>query len=69
MAFVEFVENPRHKRSRLVLLTDAGRSAFHRARQNENRTIENTLAGIDTGRAADAIELLKQIRRTIQKHS
>ncbi|MCP4709984.1 MAG: MarR family transcriptional regulator, partial [Planctomycetes bacterium] len=38
--FLEFMDNPRHKRSKLALLTDSGRHAFRRARRKENKIIE-----------------------------
>ena len=66
--FIEFVDNPRHKRSRLVVLTDKGHAAFQKARHNENQTIAKALKGVDAAKAAEAHDLLKQIRRTVQKH-
>ena len=69
MELLEFEDNPRHKRSRLVLLTDKGRAAYQQARQNENQTIEKSLKGIDAQKALEAYKLLKQIRRAVQKHN
>jgi DNA-binding MarR family transcriptional regulator len=40
------VENPRHKRSRLIRLSDAGRECFKEIRRNEHELIEATFAGI-----------------------
>jgi DNA-binding MarR family transcriptional regulator len=65
--YVLFSDNPRHKRSKLMTLTDAGRSAYAKARDNEYRLIERLLPGIDSEGAGRACEILKQIRKTIQK--
>lgn len=40
------VDNPRHKRSRLIHLTDAGRATFTRIRRDERRVIDEVFAGI-----------------------
>jgi DNA-binding MarR family transcriptional regulator len=65
--FIEFTDNPRHKRSKLVVLTDSGRNAFRRARRKENKIIERTLPGINPGKAAEARELLASIRKVLEK--
>ena len=49
--FIEFTDNPRHKRSKLAALTESGRIAFRQARQKENEIIEQALPGIDSGTA------------------
>ena len=65
--FLEFTDNPRHKRSKLAALTEPGRSAFRQARQKENEIIERALPNIDPGKATEACELLGNIRKTVQK--
>jgi DNA-binding MarR family transcriptional regulator len=65
--YVLFSENPRHKRSKLMTLTDAGRSAYAKARDNEYRLIERLLPDIDSERAGHAYEILKQIQKAIQQ--
>jgi DNA-binding MarR family transcriptional regulator len=65
--YVLFSDNPRHKRSKLMTLTDAGRSAYAKARDNEYRLIERLLPDIDSERAGRASEILKEIRKAIQK--
>lgn len=65
--FLEFTDNPRHKRSKLASLTEPGRSAFSQARQKENEIIEKALPNIDPGKATEACELLGYIRKTVQK--
>jgi DNA-binding MarR family transcriptional regulator len=64
---VEFNENPRHKRSKLVSLTGLGRTAFRSARQKENEIIETALPDIDRPKAAQACKLLALIRTGLEK--
>jgi hypothetical protein len=49
-----------------MTLTDAGRSAYAKARDNEYRLIERLLPDIDSERAGRACEILKEIRKAIQ---
>ena len=65
--FLEFTDNPRHKRSKLAVLTAPGRRAFRQARKNENQIIEKFLPGIDPDKATEACELLGCIRRSVRK--
>jgi len=65
--FLQFTDNPRHKRSKLAILTEPGRSAFRQARQKEDTIIEEALPEIDPGKAAEACELLEGIRKAVQK--
>ncbi|MGD8836581.1 MAG: MarR family transcriptional regulator [Desulfobacteraceae bacterium] len=64
--YLLFSENPRHKRSKLITLTDAGRLAYSKAQDNEYRLIERLLPDIDSQRAGRACEILKQIRKAIK---
>jgi DNA-binding MarR family transcriptional regulator len=64
--FLEFRDNPRHKRSKLVALTESGRSAFQQARQKENEIIEKALPAIHPGKAKEAGRLLESIRKAVQ---
>lgn len=66
--FIEFRDNPRHKRSKFVLLTKSGESAFAQARQKENAIIEQVMPDIDPDRAAEAREILKSIRKAIDEN-
>ena len=65
--FLQFTDNPRHKRSKLAILTEPGRIAFRQARQKEDTIIEEALPAIDPGKAAEACELLECIRKAVQK--
>jgi DNA-binding MarR family transcriptional regulator len=65
--FLEFRENPRHKRSKLVALTEPGRIAFQQARQKEEEIIEKSLPAMHPGKAKEACKLLESIRKAVQK--
>ncbi len=60
-------ENPRHGRSLLIVSTEEGISAFKRAREEEDRVIEGVLGLADEGRLKDSLNLLNEIRVTIEK--
>ena len=62
---LEFRDNPRHKRSRLVDLTQTGRRAYAAARRKEDQIIANYFPEIDPARAKAARELLETIRKAI----
>ena len=63
--FLEFEENPRHKRSKLLTLTARGLTAFRQARRKENAIILKALPSISSEKAAQACDLLNLIRKTI----
>jgi len=65
--FIEFTDNPRHKRSKLAALTESGRIAFRQARQKENEIIEQALPGIDSDKVIEACKLLECVRKAVQK--
>ena len=65
--YIKFRANPRHKRSKLVALTERGRNAFQQARRNENKIIEQALPGIDPQKAIEARKLLASIRTAVEK--
>lgn len=64
--FLEYADNPRHKRSKLAALTPAGRRALQQARQKESRIIEQALPEIEPQQAIDARRLLMQIREVLE---
>jgi DNA-binding MarR family transcriptional regulator len=64
-SMLEFRPNPRHKRSQLAALKEAGLSAFKQARQKENRIIARALPGFEPERATDARHLLESIRKAL----
>ena len=67
--FIEFSDNPRHKRSRIAALTEPGDIALLKARQKENSMIEQALPEIGSAEATNACQLLKRIKESIQDTS
>ena len=65
--FLEFEDNPRHKRSRLATLTETGCNAYRQSRENENNLIEQTLPGINPDKVTDARNLLALVREAVEK--
>jgi DNA-binding MarR family transcriptional regulator len=63
---IEFMTNPRHKRSKLAALTANGNRAYEMARQNEYAAIEHILGRIDADAAEGARQLLAQIRNALE---
>ena len=63
---VEFVENPAHRRSRLVRLTAAGRQRFERMRARETEVFAALRLPIETGRLAEATAVLRQIKTALE---
>ena len=58
------IENPHHKRSRLIRLSSLGRASFEEIRRNESAVIENLFAGIsDDALAATAETLAKLLKK------
>jgi DNA-binding MarR family transcriptional regulator len=64
--FLEFSDNPRHKRSKLAALTEPGHIAFRNARRKENRIIEQALPEIEPSKATEAREFLKRIKKALE---
>ncbi|WP_156952708.1 MarR family winged helix-turn-helix transcriptional regulator [Maridesulfovibrio frigidus] len=62
---IKFLDNPRHKRSKLVKLTDNGQNILNQVRKNEEAIILRILPDIDATRVKSAYELLASIRRKI----
>jgi DNA-binding MarR family transcriptional regulator len=61
MGLVQFNDSPRHKRSKLVSLTEKGRRTIARAGKAEAAIIERALPDVDAAKAADAAALLHGI--------
>jgi DNA-binding MarR family transcriptional regulator len=62
---VAYRENPHHRRSRRVFLTQKGRKAFREARRKENAIIARNLPDIDTAEAEAAAGILAEIRNRL----
>ena len=61
MGLVQFNDSPRHKRSKLVSLTEKGRRTIDRAGKAEAAIIERALPDVDAAKVADAAALLHGI--------
>ncbi|MBI9111555.1 MarR family winged helix-turn-helix transcriptional regulator [Maridesulfovibrio ferrireducens] len=59
---IEFQENPRHKRSKLLKLTEHGRDVLNQVRENEENIIQKILPDMEATRVKAAYELLASIR-------
>jgi DNA-binding MarR family transcriptional regulator len=58
-------ENPQHKRSRLIRLSDEGRIAFNEIRQNEAAVIEQIFCDVSD----DALEITRKTLQALLKNS
>ena len=65
--YVRNTDNPMHKRSKLLELTEAGQQALALARENEAKIIEQVLPDLDAGDASQAAVLLEKIRKRIEE--
>ncbi len=63
---VEFCDNPHHKRSKLVALTDRGREVYAATKEKEAAIVKNNLPDIDADQVAQASALLADIRQRIE---
>jgi DNA-binding MarR family transcriptional regulator len=63
---IEFTENPRHKRSKLAILTEPGHRAFQRARQKEYQVIERLFPEIEIEKVTETSGVLVWIRKTME---
>lgn len=60
--YVEFVENPAHKRSPFVRLTAAGKKAVEAMNRREDRLISKTGVGVSDDQMREAAETLNRVR-------
>jgi DNA-binding MarR family transcriptional regulator len=59
--FVEFLDSPRHKRSKLATLTQKGRRSVERCRREQASVIGKALPGLNLAKVEDATGLLHEI--------
>ncbi|MDH4108631.1 MAG: MarR family winged helix-turn-helix transcriptional regulator [Gammaproteobacteria bacterium] len=64
--FVEPVENPEHRRSRLMALTPAGEHLIRSMRQREEKFLASTEPGVGPRQIAKATDVLRKLRRAIE---
>ena len=60
--YVEYIENPAHKRSRLVRITQQGRAILVTMMQRERKLLEGINLGIETEALQSAEEVLDTVR-------
>ena len=63
---IEFTENPRHKRSKLAVLTEPGHHAFRQAQQKEYQVIEELFQTIEIEKVTETCEVLVWIRKAME---
>lgn len=63
---VEFRDNPRHKRAKLVQLTRVGRQKLEQISQIQSEWADSIAQALDVGQLSNAIELLQQIQTRLQ---
>lgn len=66
VGLLEFQDNPRHKRSKLVALTEEGTRVFELGKEKEAAIVENNLPDLDAEQVMRASALIADIRERIQ---
>ena len=62
---IEFIENPRHKRSKKVKITSLGRKELETAAAREHAFIDAALSGVSEDGVLSAIEVLADVRKKL----
>lgn len=62
VGYVEFVENPAHKRSPFVRLTAAGKKAVEAMNRREDKLISKSGVGVSDDKMHEAAETLSRVR-------
>ena len=65
--FAEFAENPGHKRSKLVQLTEAGRTAVEDIRARETTELTRIAERFDPAEVETALSVLSNLRREVTR--
>lgn len=65
--YVRFEDNPRHKRAKLLRVTELGRERFKDARQAENAIIKNVFSELPVDDVEAATRILNSIRDELAK--
>ena len=65
--YVRLADNPRHKRSKLVALTDRGKEVVRRADERGRRACKKVERRFDVDQLVSSTETLKQIREIIER--
>ncbi len=65
--FVERQDNPAHKRSSLIVLSDKGRALIQTMRSDELRALSRLQPGVSDQAIADAVQVLASWRTVLQQ--
>jgi DNA-binding MarR family transcriptional regulator len=65
--FVERQDNPAHKRSSLIVLSDKGRALIQTMRSDELRALARLQPGVSDQAIADAVQVLASWRTVLQQ--
>jgi DNA-binding MarR family transcriptional regulator len=63
---VERVENPAHRRSKLVRLTAAGQKVIEDIRRHEAHHLDQADIGVSDGELRSAAQVLRQVREALE---
>lgn len=63
---VESIDNPAHKRSRLIGLTQAGRRTIGQMQAREREVLEEHALTVSAGQLRQAAEVLRSVRHSIE---
>lgn len=63
---VEFAENPDHRRSKLVCLTDSGRSVLDEIDRRQMAWVNDLASGLTRKSIEDAVEVLREVRDRLE---
>ena len=66
MGLVVFKDNPRHKRSRLLALSELGQQKLEQTRKREAAIVKKGFPEIDSNQVANAADLLRSLNRRFQ---
>jgi DNA-binding MarR family transcriptional regulator len=63
------LENPHHRRAKLVTMTEKGKKAFQAAYELQVPWVKALSKGIDSKRISDACEILETLRKRLEEQS
>ncbi|MCP3144911.1 MarR family winged helix-turn-helix transcriptional regulator [Pyxidicoccus xibeiensis] len=64
--FVEYVENPHHRRAKLIAMTEKGREALRKVEARHATWANRTGAAIDSRALQAALEGLREVRKRLE---
>jgi DNA-binding MarR family transcriptional regulator len=63
--FVRFAPNPHHRRAKLVLLTDAGRATYDKARRRQRPWAASLADGLADREIESAVSVMRKVRQKL----